>query len=623
MPKAPLWKKILPQLGGMGAVLALTACASIGQRAGLSTVRDSTLSNLNPAPKILSPPNYDSSGNPVLDNTHLASQADFHFTMGETLSFAGQTTKAIEEFKLTLIYDPKSILVRQRLAQEYVRAGMVTEAIEQAEIAVEMAPENVESRRLLGGLYAGLKMFEPARKQFEEILKIDETNAEAAIFLGALLAEERKYDESITYFERLTKNPNFKEPERAHYYIGRVLAEQGQSKYAEAEKALNKALKIKPQFSEAALALAMLLRAEGKDYQMEKLLRTYQEKFGPEREMSRILSHYYLEREDWPNALEQLELVDGFERDNLNVKIQISLILIELKRFEAAAARLEDVLLQAPESDKVRYYLGAVYEEINKPDLALMNYQAITQGSSYFAEAVVHAAHILKTKGQMDKAIALVEDAIKKDDSNPQLYAYFATLLDEQKEYKRALAMLSDAVAKFPNNTQLHFFLGTMYDRTGNADNTIAQMIKVLELDKDHVQALNYLAYTYAEAGKNLDEAYALAVRALDMQPNDGYILDTVGWIHFKRGAIEDAIKYLEAAYKAKSDEAVIAEHLGDAYLRHQMWKKAQEMYRKAAELEDDSTRNQKILEKIANVERQVQIPARSPASIPGPTPAQ
>lgn len=594
-------------------------CTTLRQSDG-GAYRDSTLSNLNPAPKKMAPPDYEGApGNPVLDDTYLSSQADFHFTMGETLSYEGQPAKAIEEYKLTLIYDPKSVHVRQRLAQEYVRMGMVTEAVEQAEIAVEMAPENVDSHMLLGGLYSGLKMYEPARRQFEKVLKLDAENVEAAIYMGALLAEDRLYDEAIAYFEGLAKNPRFKEPERAYYYIGRVYAEQGQSFYGDAEKALTKALKIKAEYPEATLALAMLQRGQGRDKDMEQLLKSYQERFGPDREMSRQLSHYYLEREDFASALEQLEFLDGFERDNLNIKIQIALILIEQKKYESAAQRLEEVLVQAPESDKVHYYLGAVYEEMNKPSLAMNQYKEIGPGSTYFGEAVVHLAHLQKGAGQLDKAVETVEKAIQKQDDMPQLYAYYATLLDEQKEYKKAVTMLTDAVAKFPSNTQLIFFLGTMYDRIGRPEDTIQQMVRVLDIDKDHVQALNYLAYTYAELNRNLDEAQALAVRALDLQPGDGYILDTVGWIHFKRGETENAIRFLEAAVKAKGDEAIIAEHLGDAYLRHQMWQKAQRMYQKAAELETDQRRNRKIQEKIANVNLQLQSPGRSPASASSP----
>lgn len=600
------------------ASVTITACTTVQQGGG--AYRDSSLSNSHPAPRSLTPPDYSQEGNsPILDNTYLSSQADYHFTMGETLSFEGQAPKAIEEFKLTLIYDPKSVHVRLRLSAEYVRMGLVTEAIEQGEIAIEMEPNNIDARMLLGGLYTGMKMYEPARQQFEQVLKIQNGHPEASVYLGALLAEERRFDEAIKYFESLTTNADFKEVEKAYYYIGRVRAEQGSEYYPASEKALNKALQVKNEYPEAVMALALLLKTQSRNSEMERLLKSYQDKFGPEREMARQLSHYYMEKEDYEKALEQLEILDGFERDNLNIKIQISLILIEQKRYEAAAQRLEDVLLMAPESDKVRYYLGAVYEEIKQNDLALMHYAKVPPSSSYFPEAVVHTAHIYKSQGQLAKAVKAMEKAIVDEPELPQLYAYYATLLDEQKDYRKAMTMLTGAVERFPANTQLRFFLGTMQDRLGNANETIAQMVKVLEQDRDHVQALNYLAYTYAELGKNLDEAGVLAERALELQPNDGYILDTVGWIHFKRGDTETAIKYLEAAYKAKSDEAIIAEHLGDAYLRHEMWQKAHKMYQRAAQLEGSGDRHHKIQEKIASVQSQNQRATRSPASIPSP----
>lgn len=607
-------KKLLISVLGLVWILLNSGCSTLGLTHG-GTVHDSALSNLNPAPSKLAPPDY-SSASPMMDETYLSSQADYHFTMGETLSFEGQTARSIEEYKSTLIYDPKSVHVRLRLAAEYVRAGMITEAVEQGEIAVDMDPESVEAHMLLGGLYSGLKMFGPAVEQFQAILNHHPGHPEASIYLGALLAEERKYDESIKYFEALSKNKSFKEPEKAYYYIGRVRAEQGPRFHADAKKAFNKALELKPEYPEAVLALGMLDRSDGKENEMERLFRSYSDKYGPDREMARQLSRYYLEKENFDKALEQLEALDGFERDNLNVKIQIALILIEQKKYEAAAERLEDVLQQAPDSDKVRYYLGAVYEEMGQSALAEEHYLKIQPGSAYFAEAVVHSANLQKTSGHIDRAIQILEKSLEQQEDLPQLYAFYATLLDEKKAYQKALKMLSMATERFPTNTQLRFFLGTMHDRVGNPEETIVQMNKVLEQDKDHVQALNYLAYTYAEMGKNLDEAADLAARALSLQPNDGYILDTVGWIYFKKGHIEDAIKYLEAACKVRSDEPIIAEHLGDAYLRHQLWQRAQKMYQKAASLETDHDRSQKLQDKIANLLQQSQRPARMPASL-------
>ncbi len=134
---------------------------------------------------------------------------------------------------------------------------------------------------------------------------------------------------------------------------------------------------------------------------------------------------------------------------------------------------------------------------------------------------------------------------------------------------------------------------------------------------------MNYLAYTYAELNRDLSAAEELSRRALEMQPNDGYILDTVGWVLFKKGKMEEAIRYLERAYREKSDEAVIAEHLGDAYFRYELWQKALRMYRKAAELETDTEKSRRIHEKVVGAESQQQKPLRTPASLPAAKEAQ
>ena len=138
-----------------------------------------------------------------------------------------------------------------------------------------------------------------------------------------------------------------------------------------------------------------------------------------------------------------------------------------------------------------------------------------------------------------------------------------------------------------------------------------------MDLDKEHIQALNYLAYTLAELGENLDYAETLVDRAIALKPNDGYILDTKGWILFKQGRLQSSVKYLEQAYKLKIDESVIAEHLADVYYRLELVDKAYKMYLEAARLEKDSEKLQKIRQKIAAINRQREnFRFRAPASV-------
>ncbi|MCB0408286.1 MAG: tetratricopeptide repeat protein [Bdellovibrionales bacterium] len=131
---------------------------------------------------------------------------------------------------------------------------------------------------------------------------------------------------------------------------------------------------------------------------------------------------------------------------------------------------------------------------------------------------------------------------------------------------------------------------------------------------------MNYLAYTYAEENIHLEAAETLARRALAVKPKDGYILDTMGWILFKRGDLESAVKYLEAAYKANSSESVIVEHLADAYTQKELIEKAVLLYRKAIELETDTKKIESLQQKLTSIETMDVKKSRLPASSDKPT---
>jgi tetratricopeptide (TPR) repeat protein len=301
----------------------------------------------------------------------------------------------------------------------------------------------------------------------------------------------------------------------------------------------------------------------------------------------------------------------------------MAFILIEQEKYQEAILRLEDILARAPSSDKVRFYLGAVYEEIKDYKSAISHFEKVPAVSTYYHEAVIHASYLFKLKGDYEKAIATIETGIKTRDDHAPFYALYASLLDDQKRYRDAEGMLKGAIEKFPENAQLRFYLGSMQDKLGDKESTIASMKAVLQIDKNHVQALNYLAYTYADRNWNLDEAERLVRHALEIQPNDGFVMDTLGWILFKKGKANEAIRMLEAAYKIQPNESVIAEHLGDAYYHIQMPDKAKKLYQRAAESETNVATVEKIRAKIVDVDRQIQNfgsdGGRQPASAKSP----
>ena len=125
-------------------------------------------------------------------------------------------------------------------------------------------------------------------------------------------------------------------------------------------------------------------------------------------------------------------------------------------------------------------------------------------------------------------------------------------------------------------------------------------MRKVVELDPKHANALNYLGYTYADLGTNLDEAEQLVKEALKYKPNDGYITDSLGWVYYKKGEFEKALQYLQKAVEIVPDDPIMLEHLGDVYLKLDDKTSALKYYQKALQLKDKD--KEKLEQKIRKI---------------------
>lgn len=148
-----------------------------------------------------------------------------------------------------------------------------------------------------------------------------------------------------------------------------------------------------------------------------------------------------------------------------------------------------------------------------------------------------------------------------------------------------------------PDDTELLFRSGVILDKKGDKEGSMSAMKRVIKLDPKHASALNYLGYTYAELGINLDEAEELIKRSLGAKPDDGYITDSLGWVYYKKGQYDKAVEVLERAVIMSSGDPVILEHLGDAYKAKKMYSKAIEAYKKALSANKDIA-NRAVIEK-------------------------
>jgi Flp pilus assembly protein TadD len=146
------------------------------------------------------------------------------------------------------------------------------------------------------------------------------------------------------------------------------------------------------------------------------------------------------------------------------------------------------------------------------------------------------------------------------------LYAALADSLVRAGRADDAVSALRAALAAHPSDEVLLYALGSSYEFAGRREAALAEMRALLALNPDHADALNFVGYTYAEQGVRLDEAERLVRRAADLKPRSGHVLDSLGWVLFRRGDVRRAVDALEQADALAGPDATILEHLGDAY---------------------------------------------------------
>lgn len=595
--------------------LLFVSCAHL-EKTTEATYFDSAHDDRNRAPAAYSPPQALTDGQ-TIDPLFIQTQADFNYSMGEAFSLEGSHQKAVEHFKTTLVYDPKSSTVKLRLATEHLRSGQVSEALELTQDVVKEDPKNETAQMLLAGLYSSMRLYPKAVESYEFVIKQNPENVEAALYLGALYAETKKYEKAIKHFEKLLKTVDEEQKPTIHYYMARVYLENKIKNSPQlVEFHLNKAMELKPNFTEALLTLGAHYTSQNHDKKAAKLYEDYQKKQGPSVKLAEVLAQMYLEKEDYDAAYEQLEILEAQGDDPLNTKLKMALILVEKKMYDPAAYKLKEILKEVPDSDRARFYLAAIYEQTQQKEKAISEYGRVPADSSYFNDSVVHAVYLLKTDQNLKAAEELAQSAMTKKNDEPTLHSLYASLLNDNNKAAQAAIVLESAHKKFPQNTQVLFFLGTVYDSLGNKDKVVSTMKIVLEKEPTHVQALNYIAYTFAEQGENLSEAEQFARRAVALEPKDGYILDTLGWVLYKQGKTNEAIRYLEAAHKIAPNVPIISEHLGDIYVKQAMVEKARQMYKKAIEMETEKDKVESIQFKMTSLEPNTK---RAPSSIVQP----
>ena len=213
--------------------------------------------------------------------------------------------------------------------------------------------------------------------------------------------------------------------------------------------------------------------------------------------------------------------------------------------------------------------IGDIYTDMKINDAAIVAFDRVPSTSPLRNYADTQIAINLTRADKTKEAIEKLKAVVAKDAKNMDALITLGSLYRNNNEMQKAADVYTDAIALQGDDSsawQLYYYRGIANDRMKAFDKSEADFRKALELSKDEPTVLNYLGYSLIDRGVKLDEAITMVKKAVELKPNDGYIVDSLGWAYFTIGDYDQAVSYLERAVDLNAADATIAQHLGDAY---------------------------------------------------------
>jgi tetratricopeptide (TPR) repeat protein len=262
-------------------------------------------------------------------------------------------------------------------------------------------------------------------------------------------------------------------------------------------------------------------------------------------------------------------------------------------------------LALAPENALAIITLGDVYERMKQEETAIDLYDSVPKDSPLRVNADVQAALILETIGKSKEATEHLAAVVAANPKNQEALTALGNLQRSRKLYPDAAATYSRVIELMPKDDKsqwlIYYYRGIANERRKDWKAAEADLKKALDLNPDQPLVLNYLGYSWVDQGVNLDEAFKMLRRAVDLRQRDGYVVDSLGWAYYRLGRYDDAVRELERAIDLKPSDPVINDHLGDAYWRVGRKLEAQFQWNHARDLGPDPDDLPKILDKIRN----------------------
>ena len=521
--------------------------------------------------------------------------AAYDLMVAEIALNQGDTALATERY-LALAKSQQDPAIAERAVRIAVFGQDLEAAAEAAQRWIELEPDRIEARQVIAAIYIRQNKVEEAYAYIDSLIETSELE-DVQLFppLLGILLREKNVETVLAVSQRIAD----KHSDRAYaqYLHGMLSAQNGRSE--EALEYLDRSLAL-DEIDGVHAARARVLLRMGRAAEAVVSLEKAVARKPDDQNLRLTYARLLVDIKEYDRARAQFEKLLQASPDDAELLYTLGLLSLESQNLDDAEKYMMMLIRLDEREGEAQYYLGRIYEERKQYDTAIEWYEQVHVGDYQF-DARLRIADMLGLAGKTDAAIEHLDAMLKGSQSNGSLvriYVAKGELLRLARRYEESLEVFNTALGIVPGNSDLLYARALVAERLGRIDQLEADLKVILKTEPDNAHALNALGFTLADQTERYEEAYGYLKRAIEIMPEDPAIIDSLGWVHYRMGNYEEALRLLRTAL-SRFDDPEIAAHLGEVLWVTGKQEEARGIWQKALKKSPDDPVLLKVMQRF------------------------
>lgn len=503
----------------------------------------------------------------------LSSEFVYKYLVGEIAGQRGNPGLASQLF-LDLARSSKDARLAERATKAAVYGNQGRVAMESAGLWAELDPASIEAQQANAQMLIATGNLAGAKPYLQKLLLKEDTRANGFLYLNSLFARQVDKKAVLSLMQELAAP--YPELPEASFTVAHAAwaAENNQLALAE----LDKADKLRPGWETAALLRGQVLAGKSPGALVE-FYRDFLKRYPEAGEVRLALARTLVNQKLFEEAKNEFVRLVASSNGNPEMMVVVGLLASQSGDYLEADKYFKQALdANFKNPDQIYLYLGQVAEK-QKNDQEALGWYGKVQPGEQLLQAKFNIANIVARTQGTDAAIALLDGLENLSNEQVALVVQMqANLLNQAKRYQEAYDLLERGLSNTPNTPEMIYDFAMTAERLKKHDVEEDQLRKLIQIKPDFVQAYNALGYSLADRNIKLTEALSLIEKAHALSPEDHYILDSLGWVNYRLGKLDEALKHLQRAYSVQ-DDAEIAAHLGEVLWKSGRHEEAQKIW--------------------------------------------